>query len=691
MNPIRYVLLVFVIRLAANAQNYIWPTDASHYITSTFGESRSNHFHAGIDIKTWAQEGYRVFAIDSGWIEQVEIAFLGTGRSLLIHLADGRKVYFAHLSKFAPFIQKRIETEQKQTGRFCVKLQFEPWTLPVSRGQLVAYTGDTGAGPPHLHFEIWDDEGNPVNPFTVGYRIQDHIRPIIRALAITPLRHTAHVEGDFETKIFTPTQTGQGKYFLKKPIHVCGKIGFSISAFDKVDGVPHSLACYAFSLNIDGKEIFSSNYTHFPKSLFRQIALDRDERLHWNRKGQFKKLYNDQMIEIPFYHPSHWGAGILHCGEELFEKEKESKGPIPLTPGEHSFCIKVSDYFGNISELSGTFVVVPLGFLVNQNPIRFQGQGWTGGIPGKIGIPQPYFETKFFSDYLYFRFRFAKPLPEMPQCETLLNGWTKTDVALIPKSQQEFVGILPLDSSSNGIFSTTLSFSSEVGQQSISRDTVMVYYISPEYGGSMVSSDGICRVSFPPGSVYRPVWGTLRSRSCTLRAPGLGKEYWIDPPDIPLKETLTISFDVGAYTGENSKVSIYGIQGTQYPRLLESQWKNHVLQAQTTRLFRFTVLMDTMPPRVWGIQPLRNATLMKPPSRIQVRFADALSGIREESQYEIRLDEIPLLVDYNPERNLAICSVSEPLFPGKHVIKINVKDRVGNQTQIEQVFFILPK
>lgn len=691
MNRIRSILLVFLVALSGNAQNYVWPTDASQYITSTFGESRSNHFHAGIDIKTWAREGYRVFAIDSGWVEQVEIAFLGTGRSLLIHLADGRRAYFAHLSKFAPWIQKHIENEQKRTGRFCVKIQFEPGALPVSKGQLVAYTGDTGAGPPHLHFEIWDSEGNPIHPFTVEYRIEDHIRPIIRALAITPLRHTAHVEGDFETKIFTPVQIGPGKYILKKSIPVWGEIGFSISAFDKVDGVPHSLACYAFSLHVDEKEIFSSEYNYFPKSLFRQISLDRDERLYWNHKGQFKKLYNDQNIEIPFYRPSHWGAGILCGGMEPFEEKKESKSPIPLAPGEHSFCIQVSDYFGNTSEVSGTLRVVPLASLVNQDPIRFHGQGWTGGIPGKIWIPQPHFETKFFADYLYFYFRFAKPLPEIPQCETTLNGWTKIDLALIPKSQQEFVSILPLESSSNGIFSTALSFSSEVGQESTFCDTVMVFYISPEYGGSMVSSDGICRILFPPGAVYRPVWGTLRSRPCPLRAPGLGREYWIDPPDILLKDTITVAFDVGSYTGENPRVSIYGIQGTQWPRFMESQWKNHILQTQTTRLFRFTVLMDTIPPRVWGIQPSMNAKLVKVPSPIQVHFTDRLSGIREESQYEIRLDEIPLLVDYNPERSLAICSVTESLSPGKHTIKINVKDRVGNQTQIEQPFFILPR
>ena len=48
---------VFSLSLIAQPTGYIWPTDASPYLTSTFAETRSTHFHSGIDIKTWGREG----------------------------------------------------------------------------------------------------------------------------------------------------------------------------------------------------------------------------------------------------------------------------------------------------------------------------------------------------------------------------------------------------------------------------------------------------------------------------------------------------------------------------------------------------------------------------------------------------------------------------------------------------------
>ncbi|HDL17610.1 MAG TPA: hypothetical protein ENH29_00985 [Bacteroidetes bacterium] len=62
------------------AQNYLWPTDAGHNLTSSFAEFWSGHFHAGIDIKTWGREGYKVFATRSGYVWKVRISPFGYGR-----------------------------------------------------------------------------------------------------------------------------------------------------------------------------------------------------------------------------------------------------------------------------------------------------------------------------------------------------------------------------------------------------------------------------------------------------------------------------------------------------------------------------------------------------------------------------------------------------------------------------------
>src|SRR5690625_6686845 len=49
---------------------YLWPTDASHQLSSTFAETRSAHPHAGIHIRTFRCGGCRVFAPPDGGVRR---------------------------------------------------------------------------------------------------------------------------------------------------------------------------------------------------------------------------------------------------------------------------------------------------------------------------------------------------------------------------------------------------------------------------------------------------------------------------------------------------------------------------------------------------------------------------------------------------------------------------------------------
>ncbi|MEQ9581317.1 MAG: M23 family peptidase, partial [Arenibacter sp.] len=44
------------------------PLDIPIVLSGTFGELRSNHFHAGIDIKTQQRQGLPVYAIGEGTV-----------------------------------------------------------------------------------------------------------------------------------------------------------------------------------------------------------------------------------------------------------------------------------------------------------------------------------------------------------------------------------------------------------------------------------------------------------------------------------------------------------------------------------------------------------------------------------------------------------------------------------------------
>jgi murein DD-endopeptidase MepM/ murein hydrolase activator NlpD len=76
-------------KLETDLKDYIWPTDASTRITSTFAEYRSTHFHGGIDISTNKKNGYRVFAVRDGY-----------GKMLYVKHKDGFFTIYAHLQTF---------------------------------------------------------------------------------------------------------------------------------------------------------------------------------------------------------------------------------------------------------------------------------------------------------------------------------------------------------------------------------------------------------------------------------------------------------------------------------------------------------------------------------------------------------------------------------------------------------------
>ena len=63
-----FIVIIFLVINGIQAQNYLWPTNASNYMSSSFCEFREGHYHSGIDIKTWMQEGYECYAIEDGYI-----------------------------------------------------------------------------------------------------------------------------------------------------------------------------------------------------------------------------------------------------------------------------------------------------------------------------------------------------------------------------------------------------------------------------------------------------------------------------------------------------------------------------------------------------------------------------------------------------------------------------------------------
>ncbi|MDZ7331136.1 MAG: M23 family metallopeptidase [candidate division KSB1 bacterium] len=336
------------------AQQYLWPTDASHFLTSSFAEYRPGHLHAGIDIKTWGKIGYKVFAIDDGYIMRMAVSPYGYGKVLYQKLDAGDIVVYAHLDGFNPVLHQFMKQQQRSRMAYRFDIQLDNQQFRVRRGEVIGYTGATGIGSPHLHFELRDGNNNPINPFLRGYRISDNIAPTITAISFTPLDSRSRVNGDAVPWIEKPVMIDPRHYKLPSAPFVSGKIGLAVECFDQADGVDHKFAVYKLSFYLDGLLRFSASYDKFSYSVSNMIDLDRDYRLLRRGKGQFQKLYRDPHNRLPFYEPSGNEAGVLQCEPTMSLNPSD---PNCLAAGLHQFTIEIADFFGNVSVLSGNFVV----------------------------------------------------------------------------------------------------------------------------------------------------------------------------------------------------------------------------------------------------------------------------------------------------------------------------------------------
>ena len=140
----------------------------------------------GIDFKTWGSIGCEVRAVDDGYIVRVRTSPWGYGRAVYQRLADGRTAVYAHLSAFVGPARERVEVAQRTAQRYSVDLWFKSGEIPVRRGDVIALSGESGAGPPHLHFELRDEDNKPINPLLKDYAVDDTTPPVMRRIGLVP-------------------------------------------------------------------------------------------------------------------------------------------------------------------------------------------------------------------------------------------------------------------------------------------------------------------------------------------------------------------------------------------------------------------------------------------------------------------------------------------------------------------------
>lgn len=265
----KFYILLFTTIITTFAQNkypqdyFQHPLDIPLVISGTFAELRSNHFHAGLDIKTQQRQGLKVYAVADGYVSRIKVAHFGYGKALYVTHPNGYVSVYAHLQKFSPEIEAFIKAKQYKKESYEIEVFPNVNQLTVTKGQVIAFSGNSGgSGGPHLHFEIRDNAERPINPLLFGLTIKDTQRPTIARVYAYPLDDNSHVNGSNKKQKLDLTRKKDGTYKVK-PITAYGRIGFGISTYDRQDLSSNLNGIYDIKAFHNGQKIYEISSKRF--------------------------------------------------------------------------------------------------------------------------------------------------------------------------------------------------------------------------------------------------------------------------------------------------------------------------------------------------------------------------------------------------------------------------------------------
>jgi len=267
------------------------PIEIPLILSGSFGELRTDHFHSGLDLKTQQQEGIPIYAPADGFVNRIKVSHYGYGKALYIKHPNGYSTVYAHLKKYGDSIQGYLKNAQYKKEAYEIELFPEADQLKVKKGDLIAYTGNSGSSEaPHLHFEIRDANSRPMNPLLFGIEIPDTKKPIVSSLFAYPLSKDAQInQSENRVKIRLIRQK-DGSYKAENST-AFGKIGFGISTYDQQNGASNKNGVYKIDTYCNGKENFKIAFEKFSFAETRYINRFIDYEYFKNNKSRIQKLF----------------------------------------------------------------------------------------------------------------------------------------------------------------------------------------------------------------------------------------------------------------------------------------------------------------------------------------------------------------------------------------------------------------
>jgi murein DD-endopeptidase MepM/ murein hydrolase activator NlpD len=332
------------------------PLDIPMQLSGNFGELRPNHFHAGFDLRTQQKEGLKVYAVADGYVSRIKISTFGNGKTIYINHPNGYTSVYGHLKMANGEIEGFIKKTHYEEESFEIEMFFKPDEMVVKKGDIIAFSGNTGASEgPHLHFEFRDSKTEfIINPMLFGFNtfLKDTKKPIVSGVYVYPLDAKTTVNNSKRPLLLNVSLQKDGTYLSDKVV-ANGAIGFGISAYDSDDVSFNNNGVYKVQSFYNGKPNFGYEFNTYSFDDMRYINALIDYSRYKKMQQRVQKLFMKTPYNLSFI------------------QADENKGVLQVTPNLASlYRIEVSDFFGNKKTIAIPIKYDILTTIINKEPVQ---------------------------------------------------------------------------------------------------------------------------------------------------------------------------------------------------------------------------------------------------------------------------------------------------------------------------------
>ena len=725
--------------------SFRWPLKLDKQLSSGFGDIRSGRFHLGIDLRTGGREGASVYAPEKGYVWRVKTSYTGYGKGLYVKGESGRIYVFGHLSDYDKRITEYLQKQQLETRRYYQELSPDKGQFPIRPGQLIARTGQTGAGAPHLHFEVRDPDDRSTNPlFYDSVAIRDTLPPKIRAIWLTGLDPTALVEdGRPEKRLVPVAGQGRGRYSISDTAMVAGRFAVEVAVDDPVGAGSFPICPARVSLFLDGRLYHEVNYDRigFDENKFSLLDRDLDP-----AKDKYKMVFD-----------LHRRAGNRFSNYRL---DFPGDGSFADTVnGYHDLAIEAADFRGNVSRLelvvyyaaatevlgdlraaifTDTTLIVPLA-----DPPRralFDSLAVSARmIDGKdlfVPITSSLNDDLLiihgaFQRVMHLRLVFSADGVMYPPYDVSKgNSPAKLNGTSVRVDYESFdadlvLTAVPDDSSRNWLTAEigtdlgtirrpyrrigpnrfALRFRPDsavewinrivtIGPDGVIPDTLVLSLQRLRTDRETSIGGTGYRFLFQPGDLFADAF--MRCTDTMLPPPEGGflvhSPCLLEPAGLSFASSVTVQMTVSRGP-DLQKAGLYTYRGKG-----KWAWAGRVLSADSSQILAtvggtgiVAALADTTAPVISNVNIPDNGRVKISHPQIRCTIYDLLSGIEDDRSLLVTIDGVWMIPEYDPEQRLLTSRTHWPLPGGKHTLRITATDRCGNSTTVVHTFWVRAK